>query len=91
VFPKADLRSETLKIAKRMSQVALECLRWNKRAINYAFQAMGLSDGLQYGVEACAIMDATVTPEYQQFNELRKTKGLAAALAWRDEQFARFE
>jgi enoyl-CoA hydratase/carnithine racemase len=91
VFPKADLRSETMKSAKRMSQVALDCLRWNKRAINYAFQSMGLHNGVQYGVEACSILDATMTPEYQQFNELRKTKGLAAAMAWRDEQFAQFE
>jgi enoyl-CoA hydratase len=91
VFGKAALRSETLKIAKRMSQVALDCLRWNKRAINYAFQSMGLHNGIRYGVEACSIMDATMTPEYHQFNEVRKTKGVAAALAWRDEQFARFE
>src|SRR5690349_6783205 len=42
VFPKAELRAETLKIAKRMSRVALDCLRYNKRAINHAFETMGL-------------------------------------------------
>ena len=33
VYPKADLARETLKIAKRMSRVALSCLQWNKRAL----------------------------------------------------------
>lgn len=37
VFPKAELRAETLKIAKRMARVALDCLKYNKRAINQSF------------------------------------------------------
>jgi len=46
---------------------------------------------MQYGVEACTILDATNTPEYAQFDEIRRTKGLAEALRWRDAQFAPFE
>ena len=34
VFPKKDIERETMKIAKRMSRVALACLQWNKRALN---------------------------------------------------------
>ena len=55
VFPKAELEAETIKIAKRMSRVALDCLKWNKRAINQTFETMGLRAAIQYGSEACAI------------------------------------
>ncbi|MBV8837007.1 MAG: enoyl-CoA hydratase/isomerase family protein, partial [Alphaproteobacteria bacterium] len=54
VFPKQSLEAETMKIAKRMSRVALDCLKWNKRAINQTFETMGLRAAIQYGSEACA-------------------------------------
>jgi enoyl-CoA hydratase len=91
VFPKASLEAETMKIAKRMSRVALDCLKWNKRAINQTFETMGLRAAIQYGSEACAIMDATGSPEAAEFDRIRRADGLGAALKWRDGQFAQFE
>lgn len=91
VYPKTTLRAETTKLAKRMSRVALEALQWNKRAINNTLEAMGFRAAMQYGVEACSLLDATNTPEYAHFDELRRTKGLGEALRWRDAQFAPFE
>ena len=91
VHPKAALRAETMKLAKRMSRVALEALQWNKRALNNTLETMGFRGAMQYGVEACALLDATHTPEYATFDELRRTKGLGEALKWRDAQFAPFE
>jgi enoyl-CoA hydratase len=80
-----------MKIAKRMSQVALACLQWNKRAINNTYEAMGFRAAMQYGVEACSIMDATATPEYKEFDKRRRTEGLGAAIKWRDAHFAQYE
>ncbi|HYB70232.1 MAG TPA: enoyl-CoA hydratase-related protein [Candidatus Bathyarchaeia archaeon] len=91
VYPKARLQQETTKLAKRMSRVALAALQWNKRALNNTLDTMGFRAALQYGVEACSLLDATHTPEYAHFDELRRTKGLAEALKWRDAQFAPFE
>lgn len=91
VFPKADLEAEVMKIAKRMSRVALAALQWNKRAINHTYETMGFGAALKYAVEACAIMDSVGTPEMQRFDELRRTDGLQAALAWRRAQFEPFE
>ena len=91
VFPKKDLARETMKIAKRMSRVAIAALQWNKRAIHNTFETMGLRAALQYGVEACTILDAQGTPEYTTFDEIRRTKGLGEAMQWRDAQFAPFE
>jgi enoyl-CoA hydratase len=91
VFPKADLERETMKIAKRMSRVALDSLRWNKRAINNTFETMGFNAALQYGLEACSIMDATQTPEYRAFQAVKLEKGLTEAIRWRRAQFQPFE
>jgi enoyl-CoA hydratase/carnithine racemase len=91
VFPKAALRAETLKRAKRMSQVALACLQWNKRAITHTYESMGFNAAMQYGIEAATIMDSTLTPEYVEFSNRRRDHGLAAAIKWRDEQFRQYE
>lgn len=91
VFPKAALQAETMKIAKRISRVATDCIKWNKRAINQTFETMGLRSAIQYGSEACAIMDATGSPEAAEFDRIRRAEGLGAALKWRDSQFAPFE
>jgi enoyl-CoA hydratase/carnithine racemase len=91
VFAKADIEAETMKIAKRMSRVALAALQWNKRAINNTYETMGFRAALKYGVEACSILDGSETPEYKEFNELRRGEGLQAALAWRTALFAPYE
>jgi len=91
VFPTESLEAEVTKIARRMSRVSLECLRWNKRAINQTFETMGLRNAVQYGAEACAMMNASGSPEADHFFELRQTQGLSAALKWRKEQFEPFE
>lgn len=91
VFPKADLRAETMKIAKRMSRVALACLQWNKRAINNMYDCQGFVAAMRYGIEASAIIAATGTPEYKAFDDISRSKGLSEALKWRQEQFAPYE
>jgi enoyl-CoA hydratase len=91
VYPKKYLATETLKIAKRMSRVALSCLQWNKRALRETFEIMGQRAALRYGVEAAAIMDAQSSPEYDRFDEIRRTEGLSKANQWRDAQFKQFE
>jgi enoyl-CoA hydratase/carnithine racemase len=91
VFPKADLHQEVMKIAKRMSRIALAALQWNKRAINNTYEAMGFSSALRYGVEACSIMDATETPEWRAEEDIRQAKGVTEALKWRKSIFAPYE
>lgn len=91
VFPKADLETEVMKIAKRMSRVALAALQWNKRALTQTYETMGFSAAMQYGLEACVMLDVTETPEGKKFMEIQKADGLTAAIRWRDAQFAPFE
>lgn len=91
VFSKASLHDEVTKIAKRMSRVSVDFLKLNKRSINLTFEAMGFKNSLQYGAELAAVMLAQGSPEGDRFNEIRQAEGLAAALQWRDQQFAPYE
>jgi enoyl-CoA hydratase/carnithine racemase len=91
VFPKAELRASTMRIAQRMARVSLATLQWNKRAVNQTFEIMGFTSALQYGLEACVMMDVTPSPESVRFGEITRAEGLSAAVRWRDGQFAPFE
>ena len=91
VFPKSELDAETMKIAKRMSLVAMGCLQVNKRAINQTYDTMGFQAATRYGIEACTLLDSTSTPEHAEFSSIRKEKGVKAALKWRDAQFKAYE
>ena len=91
VYPTDRLKAEVMKIAKRMSRAAVECLTWNKRAINQSFETMGLRGALQYGLEACTQLDCSGAEEYRRFDAIRREKGLTEAIRWRDAQFAPYE
>jgi enoyl-CoA hydratase/carnithine racemase len=91
VFPKATLHADVTKIARRMSRVAADCLKWNKRSVNHAFETMGLRNAIMYGAEASAIMDSLGSPEADRFDAIRRSDGLQAALKWRAEQFSPYE
>ena len=91
VFPKTDLQDKVLEIAKRMSQVSLACLKFNKRSIHHAYESMGFHAAMRYGVAISTLLDSTKTPEFLEFDTVRREKGLRAALDWRDAQFRRHE
>ena len=74
-----------------MSRVAIECLTWNKRAMNKTSEIMGLRSALDFGFEACVQLDNSIAPEYQMFDKLRREKSLGEAIKWRDSQFAPYE
>jgi enoyl-CoA hydratase/carnithine racemase len=91
VFPKDSLYAEVLKIAKRMSMVAIECLSVNKQAINQTFETMGLMAALKAGNRSAVLLNSMDTPEYRQFDEIKREQGMKAALKWRAAQFKAYE
>jgi enoyl-CoA hydratase/carnithine racemase len=91
VFSKEALYAEVLKIAKRMSMVATECLNVNKQAINQTFETMGLMSALKAGNASAALLNSMDTAEYRQFDQIKREQGMKAALKWRAAQFKPFE
>ena len=68
------VKVEVTEIAMRISRVSMDCLKWNTRSVNQAFETRGLRS---------AIMDSLGSREADQFDAIRHKNGLGAALAHR--------
>jgi enoyl-CoA hydratase len=87
VVPHDQLMSECEKTARKLIKIARVGIKYNKAAINQAFENMGFLESIYKNLEFVVLFDTTRTEEQERFNEIRKERGLRAALDWRDERF----
>lgn len=87
VFADDRLEQETLRYARRAAAISLEGLQTTKAAINRGAEIAGIREAISYGVETGAILDATETETYRNFQRIRQRDGLGAAIRWRESQF----
>jgi enoyl-CoA hydratase/carnithine racemase len=87
VVPLDELRTATLKYAKRLALISPEALAATKLAINRGADASGFRSALQAGVDVVAPLYAATTEVGREFEEIRSKQGLKAALKWRHAQF----
>lgn len=87
VVPHDQLLKESEKTARKLIKIARVGVKFNKAAINRAFENMGFLNSIYQNLELVVIFDTTKTAEQTKFNEIRKEKGLRAALDWRDALF----
>lgn len=86
-----DVEAEADKLARRIALTPLSILRYTKRTLNRAYQAMGLVDAVESNLDLAAVLNSAATPERAEFTELVASKGLGAALAWRDARYSDFD
>lgn len=87
VVPAAELDSVVEQTARRIALAPLSVLRYTKRTLNRAYEAMGLRDAVASNLDIAAVLNSAATPERAEFTDLVATKGLGAALAWRDARY----
>jgi enoyl-CoA hydratase/carnithine racemase len=87
VVPHDKLMAECEKTARKLIKIARVGVKFNKAAINRAFENMGFLNSIYQNVELVVMFDTTKTEEQATFNKIRKEKGLRAALDWRDALF----
>jgi enoyl-CoA hydratase len=87
VVPHDQLMSECEKTARKLIKIARVGIKYNKAAINHAFENMGFLNSIYQNLELVVLFDTTRTDEQERFNKIRKEKGLGAALDWRDARF----
>jgi enoyl-CoA hydratase len=87
VVAAAELRTATLKYAKRLSLISPEALRWGKRIINRGAEIAGFKAALEAGVDSFVSLYATQTEVGREFGRIAKEQNLKAALEWRAAQF----
>lgn len=87
VVPHDRLMAECQKTARKLIKIARVGVKLNKAAINRAFENMGFLNSIYQNLELVTLFDTSRTEEQEAFNEIRKEKGLRAALDWRDALF----
>jgi enoyl-CoA hydratase/carnithine racemase len=87
VVPHEKLMAECEKTARKLIKIARVGVKFNKIAINRAFENMGFLNSIYHNLELVVHFDTTKTEEQETFNRIRKEKGLRAALDWRDALF----
>lgn len=88
VVPRAELDAATMKFARRMALISPEALAGTKLALNRGADAAGFRNAIRAGLDVVAPLYAATTEVGKQFDEIRETQGLGAALRWRGAQFA---
>ncbi len=87
VVPHDKLMAECEKTARKIIKISSVGLKFNKAAINRAFENMGFLNTIYNNLDLVTLFDITRTEEQETFNRIRKEKGLRAALDWRDALF----
>jgi hypothetical protein len=63
-------------------------LRETKRALNRAYEIMGMGEALEAALDIDLQIEGQGTADKRQFLEIARRDGLRAALAWRDARFS---
>ena len=87
VVPAADLESTVETLAKKIALTPLPILKYTKRSLMRAYEAKGLRQAVESNLDIAAVLNSAYSKEREEFTELVATKGLGAALAWRDERY----
>jgi enoyl-CoA hydratase len=87
VVPDEDVEAAVEDLVRRIAPTPLPVLRLTKLALVRAYEAMGLRQAVAANLDLSAILNAADTPEQQEFDRIVRTRGLKAALAWRDGRY----
>ncbi len=84
--PKDNLEEEVNRLAETIAKVPYGLLAVHKRIVNVTLEMMGRGLVQQLATEGDAI--GHLDPMVLEFGEIVRTKGIKAALEWRDSKFA---
>lgn len=73
-----------LEIAQTMAGYAPLSVQLTKRAINRSLDIAGMREALLAAVDTATLIEANVRPENVEFERIRRSDGMKAALTWRD-------
>jgi enoyl-CoA hydratase len=82
-----ELDDAVNELVRKIAPTPLPVLRLTKLALLRAYEAMGLRSAVLSNLDLSAILNAAETPEQREFDEIVATRGLKAALEWRDARY----
>ncbi len=87
VVSATDLESTVDMLAKTIALTPLPVLKYTNRTLMRAYEAKGLRQAVESNLDIAAVLNSAHSAEREEFTRLVATKGLGAALAWRDERY----
>jgi enoyl-CoA hydratase/carnithine racemase len=88
VVPAGKDVETALAMARRIAVVDPELVRETKRAINRAYEIMGMREALAVALDIDHGVESHGSPDKRRFMEIARDQGLRAAIAWRDKRFS---
>jgi enoyl-CoA hydratase len=85
--PADQVIAEANLLATEIAKNDALAVRMTKQAINRSYDIAGMREALLQGLELDIEIEATETEESREFNEIVRTQGTKAAIAWRDARF----
>ena len=76
--------NRALEIAKSITSAASLSVQMTKQAIHRSMNLRGMRQALLGAVDAAIIIESSCGPERTEFNRIRSSEGLMAAIAWRN-------
>jgi enoyl-CoA hydratase len=89
VVPVDQVIAEANSLATDIAKNDALAVRLTKQAINKSYDIAGMRDALLQGLELDIEIESTETEESREFNEIVRTQGTKAAIAWRDARLGR--
>jgi len=87
VVPADELDATVDALAAKVALTPLSILKYTKRSLVSAYTHKGLRAAVASNHDIAAVLNSADTKERAEFTELVATKGLGAALAWRDTRY----
>lgn len=90
VVSREDLDDAVRRMALTIAKVPAPTVEYNKKLINMAYEQMGIRQVIERSLEleANALASADSSPELTEYNRIRASDGLNAALSWNAARFS---
>ncbi|MEM7255020.1 MAG: enoyl-CoA hydratase/isomerase family protein [Pseudomonadota bacterium] len=81
------LMDEATTWAGKIARASSVSVSYTKAGINRSYEAMGMRNALNTGLDLDVMLNSTRSPEKDMFAKIRREQGVKAAIAWRDARF----
>ena len=78
-------------LARKVALMDPDSVRMTKQAINQTYEVMGLGKALRMAADTSVKIETLETELRKQFNQILRTEGMKAALAWREARLGKDE
>lgn len=86
VVPFDQLEKTTMEVAHRLEEMPRDATRMLKQQINKTYEIMGIHNAMDYAAEMFNLCRINQAQAEADFNEIVNSRGLKAALEWKEEQ-----